>query len=591
MPARGEEAESFISDRYALRFEQDRPYVALFGANGRSIADLFSAAGVHSTGGLDDSSALGAWSRAERGHEVVYSLDLSSSIWDRKTVRFRCLPDRLQYEVTVSGSGSLTDVTYFGGYTSAIPRWGSGFFLSGHAFTRLFNPEPNTADVYNLSPESGSVIDLTGAPLPGKRHWFFNPPPFCYSAESSAGWVGLGVAAAKGQYRFSEYRWHGGAGFWLSLAYDGRTRLDGSYDLPAISIDFAADAPAALAAHCDGLRRAGLAPQMHRPKPDWWSRPMFCGWGAQCARAADVWGRAGGDQFLDSLAHAATHARQREYDGFLAALSQHGVYPGTVVIDDKWQSAYGTNEADPDKWPDLPGFVARRHADGQHVLLWLKAWDREGVPNEECIQNGSGLPLTVDPTNPRFEERLRKAVRRMLSPGGYDADGFKIDFTHRIPVGPGLRSHGDASGLELLKRYLGILYDEAKSAKSDALIVTHTPHPYLADVTDMIRLNDMLDLTRLDDPHAGKDIRRTVTQRAAVARIACPDALIDTDNWPVRNRATWREYVRLQPSVGVPSLYFATHIDLTGEPLEAADYQLLREEWNGIDNTSPVGAG
>jgi hypothetical protein len=231
------------------------------------------------------------------------------------------------------------------------------------------------------------------------------------------------------------------------------------------------------------------------------------------------------------------------------------------------------------------------HRRGQHVLLWLKAWDREGVPDNECIRNAAGTPLAVDPTDPRFEARLRASVRRMLGPEGYDADGFKIDFTHRIPAGPATQLRGDTWGLELMKRYLGIIYDEAKDVKPDALIMTHTPHPYLADVTDMIRLNDMLDLTRLDDPSAGMNIGRTLALRATVARIACPDALIDTDNWPVRNRAVWRDYARLQPSIGVPSLYFASHVDLTGEPLTEPDYQLLREAWNGLYSPQPLTAG
>ena len=53
--------------------------------------------------------------------------------------------------------------------------------------------------------------------------------------------------------------------------------------------------------------------------------------------------------------------------------------PGTVVIDDKWQSAYGTNEPDTGKWPDLKAWIAGRHARGQRVLLWWKAWDPEGL--------------------------------------------------------------------------------------------------------------------------------------------------------------------------------------------------------------------
>jgi hypothetical protein len=171
----------------------------------------------------------------------------------------------------------------------------------------------------------------------------------------------------------------------------------------------------------------------------------------------------------------------------------------------------------------------------------------------------------------------------MLCPDGYDADGFKIDFTHRIPVGPGLLAHGTAWGLELMRLYLATIYSEAKAVKPDALVMTHTPHPYLADVLDMIRLNDMVDLSRLADPAVGRDIRRTVTTRARVARIAMPGTLIDTDNWPVRDKAMWREYLRLQPSIGVPSLYFADRIDVTQEMFDADDYELIRETWNACD--------
>jgi hypothetical protein len=159
----------------------------------------------------------------------------------------------------------------------------------------------------------------------------------------------------------------------------------------------------------------------------------------------------------------------------------------------------------------------------------------------------------------------------MLGPTGYDADGFKLDFSARIPSGPGLVRHGQEWGLELLRRYLWILADEARCVKPDALIMAHTPHPYLADVVDMIRLNDV---------NMGKDIVAAMSHRARVARIACPEALIDTDNWPCTDRASWRDYLRVQPSLGIPSLYYVDHIDATGEPLEAADYGLLRELWN-----------
>jgi hypothetical protein len=585
-----EGAEVFASDFYTLRFRSDRPYVTLLGPGGNEIAELFAPSGVNGSR-PDDTVGTGDWVKSELHDAVVFSLDVNSSLWPRKLVRFRCRPQWFAYEVEVDGTGSVGDVTYFGGYMSGLPRWGSGFFPSGHGFRRLFNPEPNTLDSNYLSPATGSVIDLTGAPLPGKRHWFFTPPPLCFALSSSDGWVGMGVEAQPGQNLYSEYRYHSGDGFWLSLSYDGETQVRGRTVLPGIGFHFGRGECAVLSAHTESLRRQGMAPDLHRSRPDWWHRPMFCGWGAQCARAADRWGRESPTAFLASLRHAPDFARQSEYETFLRDLSSHGLRPGSVVIDDKWQQSYGDNVVDAEKWPDLPGFIARRHREGQHVLLWLKAWDREGVPDDECIANAAGLPLAVDPTNPAFERRLRASVERMLSPSGYDADGFKIDFTHRVPVGPLLRVHDHSRGLELMQRYLGLIYSEAKRVKPDALIVTHAPHPYLAGVTDMIRLNDMLDLTRLDDPRAGTDIRRTLTHRAAIARIGCPDALIDTDNWPVRNRALWREYIRVQPEFGVPSLYFSTHIDLTGEALEEDDYQLIREAWNGIDSARPVAAG
>lgn len=57
------------------------------------------------------------------------------------------------------------------------------------------------------------------------------------------------------------------------------------------------------------------------------------------------------------------------------------------------------------------------------------------------------------------------------------------------------------------------------------------------------------------------------------------EALIDTDNWPVRDKAAWREYLWLQPSIGVPSLYFISLIDVTQELLDDDDYQLIRRTW------------
>ena len=107
-------------------------------------------------------------------------------------------------------------------------------------------------------------------------------------------------------------------------------------------------------------------------------------------------------------------------------------------------------------------------------------------------------------------------------------------------------------------------------------MVTHTPHPAFTDVTDMVRLNDML---RLDDPDPWAPIVPQMRLRAAVAAAACPQLLVDTDDWCAPDRAQWRAYAQVKTELGVPALYVSTEVDRTGEPLEEQDYALLRRQW------------
>ena len=129
---------------------------------------------------------------------------------------------------------------------------------------------------------------------------------------------------------------------------------------------------------------------------------------------------------------------------------------------------------------------------------------------------------------------------------------MKLDFSARTPSGPGLSHHGPEWGFELLHRLLAIVYEETKRVKPDALVMTHTPHPYFADVTDMIRLNDV-------NPRA--PVVPQMAHRAKVVQAVCPQLLIDTDNWRMPEPASFRAYVAEQPKLGVPSLYYATHLD------------------------------
>ena len=111
-------------------------------------------------------------------------------------------------------------------------------------------------------------------------------------------------------------------------------------------------------------------------------------------------------------------------------------------------------------------------------------------------------------------------------------------------------------------------------------MITQTPHPAFADVADMIRLNDMIGGRRLR--RAADDVPRARSTRAAV-----PELLVDTDDWRIPSREAWREYLAVKHELGVPSLYYATHVDVTGEALEREDYKALREAWERWEAVRP----
>ena len=136
---------------------------------------------------------------------------------------------------------------------------------------------------------------------------------------------------------------------------------------------------------------------------------------------------------------------------------------------------------------------------------------------------------------------------------------------------------GEGWGIALLHELLATVYAAAKETKRDALLITHTPHPSFVDVTDMIRLNDML---RLDDPGPRPAIVPQMRYRAEVTRAACPELLIDTDDWCAPSLEEWRRYLEVKSLFGVPALYYAESLDATGEMLEQDDYRALRTTWS-----------
>jgi hypothetical protein len=547
-------------------------------------------------------------------------LSRRSSCWESAWLRIDCHARRLELTSSVTGAGRLGEVRLLGGRATMPGRCGE-LFSGCPQLATLFSPNPEDPTRLLRSTREPAVIGVSGDALPGRGHWFFTPAPLLFAlardaprlgpsagergasfATAAAGggesgeapapwWLGVGLCAPVEALRFGELAWQpSDGGFGLRMDYEGQTEVDGAFDAPTVVLEPGLPDPyAALASQRELLverRLAQAAPRHDRQR--WWSSPMFCGWGAQCHLAA------GGGSPQDACTQA-------NYDRFLAELAGHDLVPPTVVIDDGWQASYGLATPDERRWPDLSGWIRRRHEAGQRVLLWWKAWDTTGVPDELCLRNSAGAPLAIDPRPPASRALIAEVVTAMLAADGLDADGLKIDFTARTPSGsalwqpagggqgppgrhvPAVTTEGGPPraaggwGIALLHELLAAMYDAAKSAKHDALVITQAPHPSFADVADMIRLNDML---RLDDPVPASPLVEQMRYRAAVAHAACPQLLVDTDDWCVPDLAQWRDYLAVKGEIGVPALYYTTHLDRTGEALEETDYAALRELWS-----------
>lgn len=566
------------------------------------------------TGAVDETLSVAApvLTTSSSGWPVI-TVARRSTAWRHAETRLVCTADGCAASWLVRGSGALESVALFA-TRSALGGRGSGLRPSGHDWHTLFTPNPGPPRRLLRGAGESAVLGACGDARPGRGHWFFTPPPLCLAltgdrlpddadpaGPTTGTWWTVGVGAPVSELTFTQVRYvPSDLGWHLCLDYEAHTRVDGDFRTPAVLVSPGHPDPyAGLRAHRGWLQEHGFAPDPDRaaagpgatgpaaPRPDratvdpadgdpsdvlgggrrpaWWSEPMFCGWGAQMGRARDT-GRP-----------APELSTQEEYDAHLAVLAEHGLLPGTVVIDDKWQRAYGSWEPDPGRWPDLRGWIAARHAAGQRVLLWWRAWSTEGVLDELCVRTPDGHPVALDPGHPGARALLVENIRRMLAPDGLDADGLKIDFTADTPSGHSLTGTGPGWGIALLHTQLATLYQAAKAAKPDALVVTHTPHPSFADVTDMIRLNDML---RLDDPDPWAPLVPQMRYRAAVAAASCPGLLIDTDDWCAPDRAQWRAYGAVKRDIGVPALYVTTQLDRTGEPLEESDYAALRAQWS-----------
>ncbi len=426
----------------------------------------------------------------------------------------------------------------------------------GFAPAAIWNPSPSST--HRTAPYPVPQALRIGIRINALTSAKFSPPPMVVVVEGEGVRCFIGIKADPGWHRWNEVDFSATEdGVSITIDLEGRT-IPGEI-IPHVSLAVIRFSPEL--EKMEILSR-GLAlqypPTGKKAIPEWWLRPIYCGWGDQVAHAMVQEG-------IGKERRAMAYCIQGLYERWISSLERAGVPVGTIIIDGGW-SLTGVWKPDPIRWPDLRKFIDRQHDAGRKVLLWLGTWLWDGLSEELSIL-GDGRQWTADPSNPRYLETISEWVTELLSPDGYNADGFKID---QLSYSPNVRQPrwcprfgfaeegrsavrkvrqaGEEWGIELLYRYQKTIYDAAKAAKPDALITSSTVHPYFADSFDMVRLHDM--------GAVPNDLMEAMKARSRLAHAALPGFPIDADDWIHQNYEMWLDYTSNSHEIGVPCIFF-----------------------------------
>lgn len=474
------------------------------------------------------------------------------------------------YEVHLSGRGQIRDVTL--SVQSTIQF--SEVFLTAPNFNDIKLAHPSQTLYQGLGSEHDDA--LFG------RQWMFSPPPMVFPVRTDNTWYGFGLGAppALNNYSGWTYRPLDGGSFVLEIHYDGYLDFCGHLCSVFFFGEGKKQPSEVISAYSEILRDFGWAPRRRRETEEWWQDTFFFPWGEQCNLSKL---KSDGLYYTGDI--VTMYDTQANNLRWFHILEEHNVPVGVVCTSDKWQLERQRMIPDLGKYPDLRGFSEFHHKAGRHVLAWIGLWRHDNAPSEWCLRSPRGEAISLDPESYGYSRQLQKDIEMLVSPRGYDFDGLFIDFTAEMPIRENLQKAGSKWGLELLHHYVSLIYDAAKSVKQSAMLMTHCAHPYFADVTDVLRLNDW----SFKQPNLIEQAR----YRHSIAK-ACSDWLINTDNWFMYDINQWREYLTVAPELGIPATWYAIGVWGDGrhasyEAFTEADYTNWASIWRQYRKSKGLG--
>lgn len=521
---------------------------------------------------------------------VTIRVNADSSIWEKKEHYYVFREKEIEYWTEINGEGKIDRAYFFRGNVEGNE------LASVPGFTQIFSPQPNFIEKQEFHANEYSAIAVGNYKeiFDGVRGLGLHGAPLCFVFHEgdSSPFLSAGILAKPGQYQFHAFEINHMpktarvsepivATQALSLAYHGHQVVDGHWETPHLLLRFTDSRMAAVDDYVRRLEEYGGTIRRNKGYEAWTFQPIYCTWHDQVAIAKKGCRKSNltfkemesGDAYSESCTQA-------NCVKWLELLEAHGILPGSFIIDAKWQILNGDPVVDSKKFPDLRGMIDLFHKKGVKLILWFNGWDREGLPDEECLEL-DGQPVKADPTNPAYRQRVAKFMHLMLSKDDncYNADGLKVDGMTGTPGGPTLRTHGGVAGFELARSLLDLLYAESKKAKPESIIGQFTAFPYFADLCDFARTGDLY--TIKGDPSSANKFRTDIQ------RIVMPKVAIDTDGAQRFNYIHKFEDICLRtPLSGVPCIYQAEWLMQARDfcvpvirPLQADDYASIKQDW------------
>lgn len=486
----------------------------------------------------------------------VFTWTGKSANWEKKEYVVLAKENCFEYFVRVTGKGDVDSVKYF------IGDCGDWLCGSEYDFDTGYMPIPTV--------NGASQCEFSAQCSYDEFSYLTVPPMFCYTFDirGMIPKLAFGLVADRGEHNFTKFayqtrRENSLARFWLWTDQSGHTRVDGTWQTPSVIVYGADSRSDSLKYYSDYYFATGRADAKDpfERKPRFWYGPMACGWIEQTAYRIKA-----------NIARAdCDMAYQPTYDHMLSELRRRDLHPQIIIIDDKWQTGYGSAVVNTEKWPDLRGWIDATLRDYNcRTMLWYKLWDREELPDDMTMDNGQG-GRCVDPSNPKYREYLRETMHRLLSSdeGCCNAYGLKLDYAFTQPVGKDAKSYSGKFGVELFLDYIALIHDCAKAAKPEAIISASPCHPLFTNYVDHARLHDYY-----------PDLRRCYeefTFRREIYDIAMPGVLFDTDGSAYNTRRDTMRYMRLAPKIGIPDLYCIT--EFPSLTLSDDDWESVADIW------------